>query len=214
MTAESAAFSFGADPVRPEVVAAFERAWVEIAGPGTWWSSEERVAIADAARRAFTGDSLPASGLPTAASEAAARIAAAPGSPNEAWVNNITDALGETCYIELLGIVARVIAVDTFCRLTGHDPVGLPRPRPGEPSREPPPADVRRQRTWVSMAMPVPPYVLGAVPGAEAAMNDLTNLLYLSETQMADPDFGRGDLHRTQMELVAAVVSHGNECFY
>jgi hypothetical protein len=64
------------------------------------------------------------------------------------------------------------------------------------------------------MVMPVPPYVLGAVPAAEAAMNDLTNLLYLTEPEMADPDFRRGHLHRTQIELVAATVSHGNDCFY
>lgn len=214
MTAESAAFSFGDDPVRPELIAALERTWAEIASPGTWWSGDERVAIAGAARQAFVGDSPPTSVLPSPASEAAGRVAATPGTLSEAWVNDMTGALGELRYIELVGIVARVIAVDTFCRLTGRFPAELPSSRPGEPSREPPPANLRRERTWVSMAMPAPPYVLGAVPAAEAAMNDLTHRLYMDDAQMGDPDLRRGDLHRTQMELVAAAVSHTNECFY
>lgn len=45
-------------------------------------------------------------------------------------------------------------------------------------------------------------------------MNDLAETMYLTMPQMGEPDFRRGDLHRTQIELVAATVSHANECFY
>lgn len=214
MTEERARFWFGDDPVRAELVAAFERAWSEIAGPGTWWTGHQRVAIAAAARRAFQGDGTPDPALPEAANAAVQRVAAEPATTTATWVSNIAEALDELRYVELVGIVARVVAVDTFCRLTGRSVVDLPAPGPGEPSQEPPPGSVRRNRAWVSTAMPVPPYVLGAVPSAEAAMNDVTDLLYMTEAEVADPDSRRGDLHRTQMELVAATVSHGNECFY
>lgn len=207
-------FSFGGDPVRPELVAAFDGAWAEIAGPGTWWRGDERVAIADAARRAFQGDRSPDPALPPAANEAAECIATEPDTTTESWVAEITEALDELRYVELVGIVARVVAIDTFCRLTGRPVVELPEPRAGEPSREPPPRAVRRHRTWVAMAKPSAPLVLGAVPAALEAMNDVTDLLYMTEEQMADPDLRRGDLHRTQIELVAATVSHANQCFY
>lgn len=61
--------------------------------------------------------------------------------------------------------------------------------------------------------MPVPPYVLGAVPSAMAAMNDLCGQLYMPPEEMGEPDWQRNALHRTKMELVAATVSHENQCF-
>jgi hypothetical protein len=64
------------------------------------------------------------------------------------------------------------------------------------------------------MMTPSAPHVLGPVPATEAALNDLCNALYTTEEQIGDPTFSRGDLHRTQIELVAAAVSHSNECFY
>jgi hypothetical protein len=214
MNKKGAGFAFGDDPVRPELLAAFERVWSELGRPGTWWTGDQRVAIAAAARRAFQGDDTADPDLPRAASAAAHRIAAEPAAASEAWVAEVIEGLGELRYVELVGIVARVVAVDTFCRLTGRGVVDLPEPSPGQPSREPPPSGLRRNRAWVSMAVPKPPHVLGAVPAAEVAMIDLTDRLYMTDAQMADPDFRRGDLHRTQMELVAATVSHGNECFY
>lgn len=56
------------------------------------------------------------------------------------------------------------------------------------------------------MVTPSPPYVLGAVPAAMTVMNDLTDQLYMPPEEMDDPDWRRGDLHRTQIELVAATV--------
>ncbi|MBW3613874.1 MAG: hypothetical protein KY439_01000 [Actinobacteria bacterium] len=126
----------------------------------------------------------------------------------------VSEELGELRYIELVGIVARVVAVDTFTRLLGRDLLPLPESVPGGATHDAPPANLRRNRTWVSMAMPVPPSVLGAVPAAMAAMNDLCDHLYMPPAEMGDPDWQRRRLHRTQMELVAATVSHQNQCFY
>lgn len=205
-----------ADPVRPALRAAIDRCWDEISRPGTWWPAPARGAIAQVARGAGRGGGAPpvAEVLPAAAVDAATRIAAAPAQTTEAWVRASCDALGEPRYVELVGVVARVVAVDTFARLLGRDLTPLPDPRPGEPTHEPPPDGLRRNHTWVSMAVPVPPFVLGAVPAATAAVNDLTDQLYMPPERMGDSDWRRGGLHRTQIELVAATVSHENECFY
>lgn len=206
-------FRFGSDPVRPELVAAFERAWGEISAPGTWWTGR-RVAIAQVARDARTGSPAPADGLPEGAVEAAQRVAADPAHTTEAWVTGTCAAIGELRYIELVSVVTRVVAIDTFHRLAGHPLPPLPRPLAGEPTRAGAPDGLLRNHTWVAMAMPVPPFVLGAVPAAMEAMLDLTDLLYMPMDEMSDPDWRRGDLHRTQVELVAATMSHANQCFY
>lgn len=207
--------SSGRDPaLRDEVVAAFDRAWKEIAGPGTWWDGPSRIAMAEVARAARAGHRPSSPLLPGAAVEAATVVAATPMEPTEAWVASIADAIGEPSYVELVGVVARVTAMDTFHRLTGAPLAPLPTPRAGEPSREAPPATARKNRTWVAMVTPSPPQVLGAVPGAMAAMRDLTEVLYMPSAEMERPDWLRGELHRTQVELVATTTSHANQCFY
>ena len=205
---------FGTDPVRQELQAAIGGTWDELSRPGAWWDAGDRRALADAARAAFVGNPAPNAGLPAAALEAAAVLAARPATTTEAWVAGVTDQIGELRYLELVGLVARVTAVDTFCRLLGREPEALPEPVDGAPSLDPAPEGIRRNRTWVAMAMPVPPYVLGAVPTAMAAMNDLCEQLYMPPEEMGDPDWQRNALHRTEMELVAATVSHENQCFY
>lgn len=212
--AMTVAFDAAGDPVRPEIVTAFARAWDEIAGPGTWWSGAERVDIAAAARCARSGTHTRPEILAGPAIDAASVIAASPAETNEQWVTSMCEALGELRYVELVGVVARVMAIDTFHRLTGRALIGLPAPRAGEPTRVPPPDGLRRNRTWVRMVMPVPPFVLGAVPAAMHAMNDLSDALYMPMGEMGDPDWRRGDVHRTQVELVAAATSHANQCFY
>ena len=146
--------------------------------------------------------------------EAVEKLTLAPGTTTGEWVVRICDQIGELRYIELVGVVARVTAVDTFCRLTGADQLSLSAPRPGDPSNEAVPDGAKLNRTWVRMVKPIPPAVLGAVPSAMDAMVALTDELYMPEEAMVDPDWRQGDLHRTQVELVAASTSHVNECFY
>lgn len=207
-------FDPGHDPVRPELVAAIDRCWDELARPGTWWDAAAKAEIVVVARGARSGDRASECGLPGAARDIAALLAAAPAVTSETLVRAACDAIGEPHYVELVGVVARVVAVDTFLACLGHEPLAAPAPVAGEPTRTPPPDGIRRNHTWVAMAMPVPPFVLGAVPDAMAAMNDLSEPLYMPMSDMGDPDWRRGDLHRTQVELVAATVSHENECFY
>lgn len=200
-------------PVRRGLAAAIEHTWQEIGHPGAHWTGSERVEIVRATRAAVDGESPPPA-LGPAAREAAARLATAPATTTETWVTDMADALGEPAYVELVGVVARVAAVDTFFRLLGLTPLPPPQPVPGEPSGEPVPDAARRNRTWISMVTPLAPLVLGAVPSTEAAVNDLCDELYMPPSEIGDATFRRGLLDRPGMELVAATVSCVNECFY
>lgn len=126
--------------MRPGLRQALRETWDELARPGSWWGAADRRDLAGAARAAWSAAPATGDGLPAAAVEAATVIAARPASATEAWVGDIVAELGETRYVELVGVVARVTAVDTFLRLLGHEPEALPDPIDGPPGADPVPA--------------------------------------------------------------------------
>ncbi|MDF1595442.1 MAG: hypothetical protein P1T08_05015 [Acidimicrobiia bacterium] len=202
------AFSEASVPVRSDLAAALRQVWASLAAPGTWWSGVERVAIAGAARGQAT-DVIPAS-----AGAAARTVYADITATSRDWVDNlIQDGLGIPAFIEIIGIVSRLAAVDEFSRALGQSVEPLPDPLPGDPSFEPaPPA--RPGRSWLPTAGPASiTQSLSLVPAESAAQEDLHGPLYLTYEQMGDLRFRR-ELTRPQMELVAARVSAVNECFY
>ncbi len=141
----------------PEALAAAHRAfWERLAGPGTWWTGAERVAIAEAAREAGACDlcrrrrealSPAAVGgghearppLPAAAVDAVHRLITDPGRITRAAVEEFArEGISDARYVELLGLVVAVFSVDEFHRALGLPLEPLPVPRPGEPSRQRP----------------------------------------------------------------------------
>lgn len=154
--------------------------------------------------------------VPEAAVEAASLLAVRPAHTTEDWVAAVVAGLGsEERYVELVGVVVETVATDTLVRLLGSEPEPFLDPAPGEPTRVEIDRKPRRGKTWITMGpMPVPPFVLSLVPEEMEAVNRLEHALYMTGDDMQDPDFQRGRLHRTQIELVASAVSHGNECFY
>ncbi len=204
----------GLEP-RTDVTEEIELTWRHLAEPGTWWTATERLAIADTARSARVGSSPPPVALDHVAVEAAVTIAAHPARTTRRWVEEIVSALGEEPYVELVGVVTRVVVVDTLARLLGLDLRPFPAPRPGEPSRVIPDPRPVQVRTWVAMGNVLsPPRTLSLVPDEKRRTNRLLQACYMTWASMEDPDFRRGELHRTQIELVAAAVSYANECFY
>lgn len=209
-------FGFAAAPeVRSDLREALVATWSHLARPGTWWDATERRWIAATARAARAATEVPDVPLGEAAIEAATVLASTPAQVTETWVAAMTEALGEEHYVELLGITTRVVAVDTFTRLLGAPLEPFPDPEWGPPTRiaaEPRPAKVR---TWIPLGnVLVPPFTLSLVPDENTMTNRLAQTLYMTGADMDDPDFRRGDLHRTQIELVASTLSYENECFY
>lgn len=202
-------------PVGAEVRDLFARTWRQIAAPGTWWNGPERIAIAQMARKQRRGEATRDPLLSEAGNDAVALLATRPAATTQGWVDTTVAALSLGRYVELVGIVSNVVAVDTVTRLVGCELEPFPEPLPGAPSGEPVPAGVGKRSAWIAMeSPPVPPNVLAAVPEAQRAMIDVTEALYMTGPEMADPDITISGLHRTQIELVATTTSHGNECFY
>ncbi|MGF1599189.1 MAG: hypothetical protein ACFCVK_20120 [Acidimicrobiales bacterium] len=115
--------------------------------------------------------------------------------------------------VEVVSLVARLTAVDTFCFGVGIAPVELEAGAEGEPTgRVDPGAGI--DGGWLpTVGTASPPNALSLLPDEHQAMHDVHGVLYLAVAEMADLDADRG-LHRTQMELVAARTSLLNECFF
>ncbi|MEL6983080.1 MAG: hypothetical protein AAFO29_11705 [Actinomycetota bacterium] len=142
------------------------------------------------------------------------RLTVAPASIRQAFVRELEGhGVPAATYVEVLGLVARLTAIDTFAIGLGVPPVDLPPPADDQPTGE-----VATEATidggWVPTVGPAsPPSALSLTPSEHRAMLDLHRVFYLSIPEMGDLDADRG-LHRTQMELVAARASLLNECFF
>lgn len=197
------------DAVRADLSAGLVREWERLAQPGTWWSGPERVAIARVARQE------PTETIPGVAADAAALIGQQPWAIRPGWIESlVAEGLDYPRYVEIVGIVSRLMAVDAVHVALGRDLEPLPEPQLGAPSQESPRGPARIGKTWVPVVGGASiTQALSLVPSESEAEADLHGALYLTYGEMGDPDIQRG-LHRTQMELVAARTSMNNECFY
>ncbi|GJM37932.1 MAG: hypothetical protein DHS20C19_12990 [Acidimicrobiales bacterium] len=206
------------DPATGEARDAFEqlidREWERLSSAGTWWTAGERVAIAVDARLAMAGEE-PTGVLPPPLEEATARIAACPatirGTDVARWE---LDGLDSFAYVETVGIVSRLMALDTAAFGLGIKARRLPEPQPGAPTRIRP-DDAALTTGWSPTVGPASaPSSLTAVPDEAEAMFDFHGVLYATMEEMFDMQLEREGLTRPQIELVAARTSTLNECFY
>jgi len=199
---------------RDEYEAALQGQWDRLAEPGTWWTGPERVAIAAESRLAT--NSLPPTGaLPGAATNAARTVAIKASTIRPEMIDRwAADGLDEFAYVEIVGIVAIVTALDVAAFGLGRRAEPLPVGRPGDPSRVKPEGAVKSDG-WVPTVGPAwAPEALSAVPSERDGMHTIHGPLYLSMEQMLDLDIERDGMARFQMELVAARTSMLNDCFY
>lgn len=189
----------------------------DLASAGTWLTGTQRVAVAGEARAADGAtDTPPDRRDPMLA--AAHRIATAPATITEPWIDQLeANGLDRLAYVEVVGIVARLAAIDTYVWAAGRPPLELPEPVAGEPSRQL--VDGARQRSaWVPIAGGARATTTVSAVAAEArARATLSAMLYLDDDLVGTAAQGGGDrggLRRAQVEVVAARVSYRNDCFY
>lgn len=193
-----------------EINDVIDEQWRGLGEPGTWLDGFERVAVVRAARsKATTATAAPAS-----IEEVAGLVAHHAASITADTVDAIeANGIDRSTYVEIVGIVSRVAAIDTFERGIGRSPRSVPGAVGGTPARATVP-EARRRAGWVSTVGAIgPPTALSSVRREAADQEALHDALYMSYSGMGDLDADRG-LHRSQMELVAARVSLLNDCFF
>ena len=233
-------------PVRDDLREAHRFILDRVRSPGTWWSGAQRAAIAAEARGAARcalcrerGQSLGAvrgrhdgpHTLPENVVDTIHRIRSDPARLSRSWFDGvIAGGLEVTRYVELVSVTSVMAGLDYFARALGVEPLPLPEPRAGEPSRHRP-AGAKEAGAWVPMIDPadaagpeadlygggdfVPNIVraLSLVPDEVRLLRRSTDAHYVPVAQIPDPTYRRA-LARPQMELVAARVSALNQCFY
>ena len=168
---EELEYSGALAPVRKELVDVHRFFLEHIRSPGTWWTGEERVAIA-AESRAAAGCTLcrsrKASLSPTAVAgrhdgphrlpenvvDTVHRIRTDPARLSKTWFDGvIAGGVDVARYVELVGVSTLTAGLDYFARAFGIAPFPLPAPRPGAPSRHRP-AGAKPEGAWVPMIAP------------------------------------------------------------
>jgi hypothetical protein len=154
--------------VREDLVEAHRRAWRRIAEPGTWWTGEQRVAIAAETRNARScslcrerkqaltpnaveGEHQNLGELPAALVDVIHRVRTDPGRLSKSWFEQVAAAgVDDAQYVETLAVVVTLTSIDFFCRAIGVAPHPLPAPVAGEPERHRP-QGARLEGAWVPM---------------------------------------------------------------
>jgi hypothetical protein len=235
--------------IREDLAAAQTRAWARIARPGTWWDGAARVAIAAEARHApscalcrrrraalspaaVAGAHDSPGALPESVVEVVHRLRTDPGRLGERWFRNVlSGGLSEEQYVEIVSLVAHVVAIDTMRRGLGLDPLPLPPPEPGLPSRRRP-AGAKPGGAWVAWLEPTDPgaaeaglypadrpaanimKAMSLVPDEVRSFFDLVAHQYLPSAAMRDFTREYRAISHAQIELLAARVSARNRCLY
>jgi len=202
-------------PLPRYMVDGVHRALANLAAPGARWSGAERIEIAGIARAVKARQPRPEYTLV----HDAARMAEAIATNAHSITQEDVDAFGEVCgrgpeaFVEMIGVVARTVAIDTFMTGIGSAVVALP-----EPSSAPATGEVNPRAKKRSAFVPVDgaagaTTALSAVPREDQAQEDLHGALYLSYREMGDFTIHKG-LPRWQLEAIAARTSLINDCFY
>jgi hypothetical protein len=238
----------GALAMRAGLARERERAWQHVAAPGTWWRGAERLAIAAEARQARScrlcarraralspygveGEHQRATDLPGPLLEVVHRVRTDAGRLTRSWYESVTAAgIDDVRYVEAVGVVAIVTALDTFDEALGLAPRALPEPGPGQPARRRPPG-ARADLAWVPTVAPdrLAPgdpdlysvhgdknihRALSLVPAQALAFFDLDVELYLADGEIRDFATEHRALSHAQIELMAGRVSALNGCYY
>ncbi len=238
--------------IREDLESAHARAWLRLASPGAWLTAEEKCAVAAEARAALS-----------CAACAKRKAALSPeqlvpphysvSHLDDAWIDLIhrirTDAdrltptwfarvvpavLTVERYVETVGVIAEVTAVDSFHAAMGMPLWPLPAPLPGAPNGVRPSA-AKLAGAWVptvapedvSASDPDPVQAmyrnrsaanihraLSLVPEAVNGFFDLDDAMYLPDALLRKFEEEPRAITHAQIELLAARVSALNRCLY
>jgi hypothetical protein len=242
--------------VRNDIVAAHDHAWKRIARAGAWFDGKTRLAIAAETRHAskcalcsrrkdavspygISGRHDGLGTLPERLVDQIHRIVTDPGRLTRAWFERVmASGTRDTEYVEIVGVVATVVTIDTFCRAIGAPLHALPEAESGKPHCRRPRTARQRGEAWVPMIHPqdledgldtaeeqtlatywggVPSNIrraLSLVPEEAYEWFRLVEVQYLPGKAMRDFANEYRAITHAQIELIAGRVSVLNQCFY
>ena len=231
--------------IKEEIETVHNRHFLNFSSAGTWGNSEQRIAIASCAREAAMSAGLLEETPGTLVKESnlklskvaklvVEKLAVSPKDVLRDFFNEAINAgLSEEEYVEIVGIVSRVVDMDIFARGINHPLIALPQPGVGSPSKARP-ETAKLELAWVSTIpnfpegglpakqlfgeKPPKPYIvrgLSLVPDEVKRHMELEKAQYqpLGNIMNFDLRHHKG-LSRAQVEVVAGKVSALNECFY
>ena len=190
------------------------RQWQRLASAGTWFTGEQRVAIARVVRQAQAGQDVGSDGLLDVIIEAASKIAIDAHTIDQDWIEQcFARGLTPLQMVELTAVVAQLSTIDTYTIGIGEALRELPEPLPGDPAREEV-KGARLMRGWYpTRGVAGAPNCFSAVVAENEALHEIHEAMYLGMQEMADVSIVKS-LHRSQIELLAARTSNYNDCFY
>lgn len=236
-------------PVREDILNAHRRQWLRLSEPGTWLTGRERLAIARELRNVDTcvfctnrknalspltilgtHDSLGL--LPEVTVEQVHSIWSDPGRLSRSWYDDLIEkGLIVERYVETVGVIATVVAIDTFCTGLGIEPWPIPEALEGHPSRKRPAAKI--QMAWVPTLTPQDVketeyewlfegrqqiahiyQAMTLVPEEVKGFFELVSSQYLPPKAMTDFDNEYRAISHSQIELIAGRMSALNQCVY
>jgi hypothetical protein len=234
--------------IRDDLRAAHARAWRHVSSPGTWLTGDERIAVAREVRHAphcrlckaraeslspysLDGEHDACTALDANRVEVIHRVRTDQSRLTDRWFESVLGSgVFVTEYVEMVGVLASVMAVDGFCDAMGLDRRELPSPRPGEPNQTRPvgakisiarvptvaPEDVSdgEPDLYDGLSGAHIHRALSLVPAEVWAFFDLDAVMYLPDAKLRDFSTEYRAINHAQMELLAARVSALNRCYY
>ncbi|MCY4130168.1 MAG: alkylhydroperoxidase-related (seleno)protein [Gammaproteobacteria bacterium] len=224
-------------PIRQATVDAFAEVWRRLGESGPFWTGRDHMAMIREARQSFEcelcrrrlealspnavdGEHETVTDLSPVAVDVIHRIRTDPARMSRSvFENALANGMTDSEYIELIGVVATSVVIDTL-----HQGLGLPVPETLEGSDDPPTGqtepEVVEDGAWVRLAprdgqlneVGIPRQAniiraMGLVPLViELFFTVMRQAYYITNLPIS--------ISRSQAEFIAARVSALNQCFY
>ena len=239
----SQTYSDSSFAIRADLAAVHSTTMESFSVPGTWFDAKERREIVALSRRAraergyeirgYT-DEVQDADLPAGALKLIEMVSCeAEKIDKNFYLELVSNGLHAEQYVEIVGLVARAVSVDTFCRSLGLSMCLLADARDGVPSKQLPDTSVI-DHAWVPI---IPAGPKGGVPAQalygetdfvanifsalSLVPDEASGVMQLGQTQYVEARdfqnfkfFRDENFSRAQLELVAARISALNNCFY
>lgn len=225
-------------PIRESTASTFREVWQKLGNSGPNWSGRDRMDIIREARasldcklceqrldalspNAVTGDHDTVTALDSAAIEVVHRLRTDPARMTKSvFKTAMNDGLTDCQYVELVGVVATSVIIDTLHQALGLDVPDTLVGSTALPTGEQPPADVVEAGAWVRIAPGDGKLNEAGIPrqaNIVRSMGLVPSIIALFFAVMREAYFLVNlpiSISRSQAEFIAARVSALNQCFY